>query len=46
MCHRRQGLGHMQRECLIKRTYVATADGEYISTSKVEDEDIVASNIT
>jgi hypothetical protein len=35
----------MQWECLSKRTYVATADGGYISTSDVEDEDIAAANI-
>jgi hypothetical protein len=35
----------MQRECPSKRTYVATADGGYISTSDVEDDDIAAANI-
>jgi hypothetical protein len=36
----------MQRKCLSKRTYVATADGGYISISDVEDDDIAAANIT
>jgi hypothetical protein len=44
-CHRCQELGHMQRECLSKRTYVAIADVRYISTSDVEDEDIATTNI-
>jgi hypothetical protein len=35
----------MQWECLSKRTYVATIDGGYISTSDVEDDDIAAANI-
>jgi predicted metalloprotease len=35
----------MQRECPSKRTYVATTNGRYISTSDVEDEDIAAANI-
>jgi hypothetical protein len=35
----------MQRECVSKHTYVATADGGYISTSDVEDGDIAAANI-
>jgi hypothetical protein len=34
----------MQRECLSKRTYVATDSG-YISTFDVEDKDIAAANI-
>jgi hypothetical protein len=45
MCLRCQELGHMQWECSSKRTYVATIDGGYISTSDVEDDDIAAANI-
>jgi hypothetical protein len=45
-CHLCQLLGYMQRECLRKRTYIATADGGYISTSDVEDDDIAVANIT
>ena len=36
----------MQRECPSKRTYVASADGGYVSTSDVEDDDIAAANTT
>jgi hypothetical protein len=36
----------MQWECLSKHTYAATANGGYISTSDVEDEDIATTNIT
>jgi hypothetical protein len=36
----------MQRECPGKRTYVATDNGGYISTSDVEDDDVAAANIT
>ncbi|WVZ84253.1 hypothetical protein U9M48_031305 [Paspalum notatum var. saurae] len=43
-CHGQQGIGHVQRECLNKRAYVATDDGGYISTSDVEDEEAVADN--
>jgi hypothetical protein len=35
----------MQQECPSKHTYVATTDGEYISTFDVEDDDISAANI-
>jgi hypothetical protein len=44
-CHRCQGLGHLQRECPNKRTYVASTDGGYISTYDVEDDDIAAADI-
>jgi hypothetical protein len=36
----------MQQECLSKHTYVATADGGYISTSDVQDDNIAGANIT
>jgi hypothetical protein len=45
-CHLCQLLGYMQRECLSKCTYIATADGGYISTSDIEDDDIAVANIT
>jgi hypothetical protein len=45
-CHHYQGHGHMQQECLSKHTYVTATDGGYISTSDLEDEDIVVANIT
>jgi hypothetical protein len=44
-CHRCQGLGHIQRDCPSKRTYIATGDGGYVSASDVEDEDTVGANI-
>ena len=37
-CHRCQGFGHVIRECPSKRTYIATDDGGYISTSDAEDD--------
>jgi hypothetical protein len=43
--HRCQGLGHIQRDCLSKRAYIATGDGGYVSASDVEDEDTVGANI-
>ena len=37
-CRRCQGFGHVNRECPSKRTYIATDDGGYISTSDAEDD--------
>jgi hypothetical protein len=37
-CHRCQGFGQVIRECPSKRTYIATDDGGYISTSDAEDD--------
>ena len=36
----------MQRDCPSKCTYVAAADGGYVSASDTEDEEIAATNIT
>ncbi|XP_039787907.1 uncharacterized protein LOC120654436 [Panicum virgatum] len=46
-CHRYQGFGHVIGECPSKRTYIATDDGGYISTSDAEDdtEDDPPSNV-
>jgi hypothetical protein len=45
-CHRCQGFGHMQQDCPSKRTIIATADCEYASASDIEDENIIATNIS
>jgi hypothetical protein len=45
-CHRCPGFGHMQRDCPSKRTIIATADGGYVSASDIEDENIIAANIS
>jgi hypothetical protein len=45
-CHRCQGFGHMQRDCPSKWTIIATADGGYASASDIEDENIIAANIS
>jgi hypothetical protein len=37
-CHCCQGFGHVFKDCPSKRTYIATDDGGYISTSDVEDD--------
>src|SRR6266508_2322118 len=42
-CHRCHGLGHMQRDCPSKRTYIATNDG-YVSASDNEDEYYIGTN--
>jgi hypothetical protein len=36
----------MQRGCPSKRTIIATADGGYVSVSDIEDENIIAANIS
>jgi hypothetical protein len=36
----------MQRDCPSKRTIIATADGAYASASDIEDEHIIAANIS
>jgi hypothetical protein len=36
----------MQRDCPSKRTIIATADGGYVSASDIEDENIIAANIS
>jgi hypothetical protein len=45
-CHRCQGFGHMQRDCPSKRAIIATANGGYVSASDIEDENIIAVNIS
>jgi hypothetical protein len=45
-CHRCQGFGHMQRDCLSKRAIIATADGGYVSAFDIDDEDIIVANIS
>jgi hypothetical protein len=39
-CHRSQGLGHVAKECPSKRAYIVTDDGDYISTSDIEEDNI------
>jgi hypothetical protein len=36
----------MQRDCPSKRTIIATIDGGYVSASDIEDENIIAANIS
>jgi hypothetical protein len=36
-CHHCHGVGHFQRDCPSKKSYIATDDGGYVSTSDVED---------
>jgi hypothetical protein len=36
----------MQRDCPSKRTIIATADGGYVIASDIEDENIIAANIS
>jgi hypothetical protein len=45
-CHRYQGFGHMQRDCPSKQAIIATTDGGYVSASDIEDENIIAANIS
>jgi hypothetical protein len=37
-CHRCHGVGHFQSDCPSKKSYIATDDGGYVSTSDVEDD--------
>jgi hypothetical protein len=37
-CHRCHGIGHFQRNCPSKKSYIATADGGYVSGSDTEDD--------
>jgi hypothetical protein len=37
-CHRCHGVGHFQRDCPSKKSYIATYDGGYVSASDVEDD--------
>jgi hypothetical protein len=36
----------MQRDCPSKRAIIATAEGGYVSASDIEDENIIAANIS
>jgi hypothetical protein len=37
-CHCCHGIGHFQRDCPSKKSYIATADGGYVCASDTEDD--------
>jgi hypothetical protein len=37
-CHCSHGIGHFQRNCPNKKSYIAIADGGYVSASDTEDD--------
>jgi hypothetical protein len=37
-CHRYHGVGHFQRDCPSKKSYITTDDRGYVSASDVEDD--------
>jgi hypothetical protein len=43
-CHRCHGVGHFQRDCRSKKSYIATDDGGYVSASDVEDDFALQTN--
>jgi hypothetical protein len=43
-CHRCHGIGHFQRDCPSKKSYIATIDGGYVSASDTEDDLAFQSN--
>jgi hypothetical protein len=43
-CHHCHGVGHFQRDCLSKKSYIATDDGGYVSASDVEDDFALQTN--
>jgi hypothetical protein len=43
-CHRCHGVGHFQRDCPSKKSYIATGDGGYVSASDVEDDFALQTN--
>jgi hypothetical protein len=43
-CHRCHGVGHFQRDCPSKKSYIATDDRGYISASDVEDDFALQTN--
>lgn len=45
VCHRCHGRGHVMRDCPSKRAYIVTEEGGYVSTSDVEDELVLQTNV-
>jgi hypothetical protein len=45
-CHHCHGIGHFQRDCPSKKSYIATADGGYVSASDTEDDLALQTNHT
>jgi hypothetical protein len=43
-CHHCYGVGHFQRDCPSKKSYIATYDGGYVSASDVEDDFALQTN--
>jgi hypothetical protein len=43
-CHRCHGVGHFQRNCPSKKSYIAIDDGGYVSASDVEDNFALQTN--
>jgi hypothetical protein len=43
-CHRCHGVGHFQRDCPIKKSYIATYDRGYVSASDVKDDFALQTN--
>jgi hypothetical protein len=43
-CHRCHGVGHFQRNCPSKKSYIATDDGGYVSASDVKDDFALQTN--
>jgi hypothetical protein len=43
-CHHCHGVGHFQRDCPSKKSYIATNDGGYVSASDVEDDFALQTN--
>jgi hypothetical protein len=37
-CYRCHGIGHFQRDCSSKKSYIATADGGYVSDNDTKDD--------
>jgi hypothetical protein len=44
-CHRCHGVGHFQRDCPSKKSYITTDDRGYVSASDVEDDFALQTNI-
>jgi hypothetical protein len=38
VCHHWHGMGHFQRDCPSKKSYIAIADSSYVSASDTEDD--------